>query len=86
MAFDLNSNNGPSQYFNVHQLERSKTRIRNVYQSICAQYYVDVFLNYTNVYLWQSPSIAGEEESLLMTECHSACNIDPLSRGIGVQN
>jgi integrase len=71
MAFDLNSNNGPSQYFNVHQLERSKTRIRNVYQSICAQYYVDVFLNYTNVYLWPSPSIAGEEESLLMTENRS---------------
>jgi hypothetical protein len=21
-----------------------------------------------------------------MAECHSACNIDPLSRGIGVQN
>ena len=23
---------------------------------------------------------------LLMLICHSACNIDPLSRGIGVQN
>ncbi|MDI2078503.1 ATP-binding protein, partial [Bradyrhizobium sp. Mp27] len=22
----------------------------------------------------------------LETDCHSACNIDPLSRGIGVQN
>jgi len=22
----------------------------------------------------------------LLAECHSACNIDPLSRGIGVQN
>lgn len=25
-------------------------------------------------------------ESLDITMCHSACNIDPLSRGIGVQN
>ena len=22
----------------------------------------------------------------IMADCHSACNIDPLSRGIGVQN
>jgi hypothetical protein len=26
------------------------------------------------------------EPSLIIGNCHSACNIDPLSRGIGVQN
>ena len=71
MAFDLNLKNDPSQYFNLHQGERSRIKLRNVCQSICAQYYIDVFLNYTHIYLWPSPSIAGEEESLLMTENRS---------------
>jgi hypothetical protein len=31
-----------------------------------------------------SPRIAAS--SLAPAKCHSACNIDPLSRGIGVQN
>ena len=29
---------------------------------------------------------ADSNGAFLVVECHSACNIDPLSRGIGVQN
>jgi alpha-glucosidase len=38
---------------------------------------------------WSTKSYAGFSNSepwLPLTACHSACNFDPLSRGIGVQN
>lgn len=37
---------------------------------------------------YEESEIIGEHFSRFYTEedCHSACNIDPLSRGIGVQN
>jgi hypothetical protein len=28
----------------------------------------------------------SDEQKRALSACHSACNIDPLSRGIGVQN
>jgi hypothetical protein len=34
----------PSIYITIHQQERSRMKIRNVYRSICGQYYIDVFL------------------------------------------
>ena len=33
-----------------------------------------------------SKPLVGELAELKDADCHSACNIDPLSRGIGVQN
>jgi len=32
------------------------------------------------------PAAGAADAIVLPAECHSACNIDPLSRGIGVQN
>jgi hypothetical protein len=35
-------------------------------------------------YVGDYPETASSSQ--LLNSCHSACNIDPLSRGIGVQN
>ena len=46
-----NQNDRLSQYINIHQLQRSNTQFRNASRSICALYTIDVFLNYTIIYL-----------------------------------
>jgi hypothetical protein len=37
-------------------------------------------------YDWLSKAVEARCRHIAYIDCHSACNIDPLSRGIGVQN
>src|SRR6202035_812288 len=53
-----------SIYIRINQVERRLGTNIKIY----ALYILDVFPNYTNVYLGQSPSISGQQELILMTE------------------